>query len=370
MGEAYLKHYLAVFDPATNTIQVTNATNLTIRGSVRQQETLEEEDDPDTANFMAAQATRSALTEAFGSKRSKKAVQSTAENRQLGQGIEGATIADVITSNVVENEDEPVDLTVMARSAKPLPSANTTTDDIEEVYSISKLVIPSPASATLRQMPVEPWKAKLKAGSEVQLRTRYVAHRVGFIGKRVIQEESPKFNQQLQLLRYLELLIQIAQYCGNKSRRNKMPYVDDWPEGVLSPGVSASIVKQIVKHFFPDNVPSERAMTLLRTTIFALTLHIVPPSGKAGDGRLIAEPTDIQLDLAMEGVEVRKLYHELGCKVAPASDKDMIAWGYQRIVEKQKKKAKDGTSKMPKLMFAILKFPLSFPKSSTGRTKK
>lgn len=351
-------------------MKITDAKKLTVRGSVRQSKTLEENDDEDTANFMASQGTRAALTEAFGSKKSKKAVQSTAENRQLGQGIEGATIADVITSNMVDDEDEPVESTILARSAKPLPPANITTDDIEEVYSISKLVFPYPASTTLRQMPIEPWKAKLRAGLEVKVRTRYVANRITYIGKNVVEEETPKFVQQLQLLRYIELLIELAQFCGKQDRRRKMDFIDKWPEDAMTPGVSPGIVKQVVNHFFPDNTPSERAMTLLRTTILALTLHIVPPSGKVGDGRLITDPTDIHLDLAMEAAEVRKLYHELGCKLAPATDKDLIMWGLQRVLEKQKKKAKDGESKMPKQMFAFLKFPLNFPKTSMGRRRR
>lgn len=369
-GEQYLKHYLAVFDPETNNIKITDATSLTVRGSVRIQETLEQEDDAETAQFLASQATRSALTEAFGSKKSKKAVQATAENRSLGQGIEGATIAEVITANVVNDEDEPVEATIIARSAKPLPQANITTDDIEEVYSIAKLVIPSPAAKTLQLMPLEPWKAKLKKGSEIEgLRSRFVANRVGYIGKRVVQEPSAKFTQQLQLLRYIALLIEIAAFCGSKSRKRRMDFVDEWPEETLTPGVSPTIVKQVVNHFFPDNTPSERAMTLLRTTILALTLHIVPPSGKPGDGRLIVDPTDIQLDLALEAADARKLYHELGCKLAPATDKDLIAWGLQRIVEKAKRKNKEGDTKMPKPMFAVLKFPLNFPKASMGRRR-
>lgn len=361
---------MAVFDVETNKIKITEATSLTVRGAVRQQEELEQEDDEETAQFLASQATRSALTEAFGSKKSKKAVQATAENRQLGQGIEGATIAEVITANVVDNDDEPLESTIIARSGKPLPTANITTDDIEEVYSISKLVVPSPASRTLQLMPLEPWKATLKANKEVTVRTRFVANRVGYIGKRVVQEPSAKFTQQLQLLRYIELLIQIATYCGTKSRKRKMDFVDEWPEETLAPGVSPTIVKQIVNHFFPDNTPTDRAMTLLRTTILALTLHIVPPSGKSGDGRLIVDPTDIQLDLALEAAEAKKLYHELGCKLAPATDKDLVSWGLQRIVEKAKKKSKEGEGKSLKPTFAILKFPLNFPKASLGRRRK
>ncbi|RYF54528.1 MAG: hypothetical protein EOO29_55005, partial [Comamonadaceae bacterium] len=32
-----------------------------------------------------------------------------------------------------------------------------------------------------------------------------------------------------------------------------LDFIDKWPEGTLSPGVSMSVVKQVVNHFFPDN---------------------------------------------------------------------------------------------------------------------
>lgn len=371
-GEAHLKHYLAVYDPTINKLKVTEAKRLTVRGAIRQRPKLEESEDEDTQNFLASQGTRSALTEAFGSKKSKKAVQSMAENRQLGQGLEGATIADAITSHLADDEDdeESATATATARSNKPLPQANLSTDDVEEVYSIASLVLPLPASNTLKSMPIEPWKARMKAGKEVSgLRSRYVANRVTYIGKQVIESNHLKYVQQFQLLRYIEMLVEIAQFAAKQHRKYRMKSVNEWPEHTLTPGVSPVIVKQNVHHFFPENMPTERAMTLLRTTIFALTLHILPPSGKTGGEQLVAEPTDIQLDLAMEAPEVRKLYHELGCKVAPATDKDLIAWGYQKLVEKKKKKTEDGKA-LPKLMFAVLKLPLNFPKIGGQRRAK
>ena len=105
-NEAHTKHYIAVYDPATNKLKVTEATSLTVRPAIRQRPKLEESDDEDTQNFLALQGTRSALTEAFGSKKSKKAVQSMAENRQLGQGGEGATITNAITAHMADDEDE------------------------------------------------------------------------------------------------------------------------------------------------------------------------------------------------------------------------------------------------------------------------
>jgi len=371
-NEAHIKHYVAVFDPATNKLKVTEAKRLTVRGALRQRPKLDESDDEGTQNFLALQGTRSALTEAFGSKKSKKAVQAIAENRQLGQGLEGATIANAMASQIADDEDEeePTTATAAARSNKPLPQPNLRTDDIEEVYSLSALVQPSPASNTLRNMPIEQWGARMRANKEViGLRSRYVANRVTYIGKQVLESNDSKYVQQLQLLRYIELLIEIAQYAGKQDRRRRMKFVDEWPEHTLTQGVPPAIVKETVNQFFPDNTPSDRAMTLLRTSIFALTLHILPPSGKTGGSQLVAELTDIQLDLAMEAPEVRKLYHELGCKVAPATDRDLTSWGYTKLVDKKKRKTEDGTT-LPKPQFAVLKFPLNFPRASGQRRTK
>lgn len=363
-SESHLKHYVGIYDPTTNKLKLAEAKRLTVRGAIRQRPKPEESDDEDTQNLVALQGTRSALTETFGSKKSKKAVQSVQENRQLGQGLEGATIADAITSHLAdeEDEDEPATVIATARSNKPLPQPDLRTDDIEEVYSIASLVRPSPAQSTLRTMPIVGWKARLAVGKDVSgLHSRYVANRVTYIGKRVVDSNDTKYIQQFQLLRYIELLVEIAQFAAKQDRRRRMDFVDQWPDNALTVGVSPRILKQIVMHFFPDNMPTDRAMTLLRTTIFALTLHILPPSGKTDGGRLVTEPTDIQLDLAMEGAEVRKLYHELGCKVAPATDKELVAWGYTKLVEKKKKKMEHGKA-LPKPVFAVLKFPLTFPK--------
>jgi len=298
-----------------------------------------------------------------------------AENRMLGQGGEGATIAEAMIADISDEEEEDsVAAVAVARTNKPLPQPDLSTDDIEEVYSLSKLVFPRPASNTLKLMPVGLWTGRLRANKEIQnLRSRFVAHRVSYLGKRAISEPDPSavYEQQLQILRYIELLIEIAQFCSKIGHRKQLPFVDKWPENTISGGtnISPTIIRSIVNHFFPNNTASQHNMTLLKTTILALTLHIHPPSGSAGMNRLIVEPTDIQLDLALEIAEVRKFYHELGCKVAPANEKDLALWGYSKLLEKKKKKKdEDGnTMSAPKPVFAVLRFPLEFPKVSGGR---
>lgn len=373
--ENYLKHYIAVFDPATDRLQLTEAKALTVRSTIRQRPQLDDSDtDQNASNIPTSQGTRAALTEAFGSKKSKKAVQSMAENRQLGQGGEGATIAEAMIANMSDEEEDTSTAAAAMRTNKPLPQPNLGTDDIEEVYSLNRLIFPSPSSNILKLMPIGLWTGRLRANKEIQnLRSRFVANRISYLGKHAISESDPAgtYNQQIQILRYVELLVEIAQFCSKIGHRKQLPFVDKWPEGTItgSTNIPSSVIKSVVNHFFPNNVASQHSMTLLRTTILALTLHVHPPSGTAGANRLVTEPTDIQLDLALEVSEVRKLYHELGCKIIAAVDRDLTVWGYTKILEKKKKrKDEDGNAlSPPKPMFAVLRFPLDFPKASGGR---
>lgn len=369
-NEGHLKHYVAVYDPATNKLKLTEAKHLTLRGSLRQAQKIDEdEDDEDAAQIPTTSGTRTALTEAFGSKKSKKAVQAMAENRQLAQGIEGATIAEAIAANVKDEDDDEdmVDAAAIARSNKPLPVADLRTDDIEEVYGLSTLIKPQPASTTLSTLPVQSWIARLKAGKEVKVRSRFVANRIGYLGKaHIASPEDQRFLRQLQILYYLEIMIEINQFISKQSRFTRIPWHDKWPENTLSVGTPPRVVGAIMNHIFPEEKPTDRATTLLKSTILALTLHILPPSGQTGTNTLVAEPTDVQLDLAIEAAEARKLYHEIGCVVKPPTEKDLNIWGLAKWARKAEKKDGESGSKQ-KPMFAVLRFPLNFPKPSTGK---
>jgi DNA-directed RNA polymerase I subunit RPA49 len=115
-----------------------------------------------------------------------------------------------------------------------------------------------------------------------------------------------------------------------------------------------------MESFCPNGMgPSKFKMTLLRTTILALTLHIPPPSGRVGSGILANQPYDIQVDLNLQADEVRHLYRELGCKWESTSEAELERWGYVKL-----KKTKE-MGQAPR--FAKLKFPVEFPKMSRGR---
>lgn len=368
-----MKHYVAVFDENSGRLEVKEAKRLTVRGSIRQAPPVphgDEDEDVPMTNY----STRAALTEAFGTKKSKKAVQSVAENRQLAQGGEGAVIAEAMISNIAREDEEESTFAqsqLLARSNKPLPQPDLGTGDVHEVYHLNALVFPSPADATLKLMHTGTWTARLKAKKEIpDLRSRFVANRVGYLGLALLASaegtNDPKLLKQFQLLRYIDLLLQIQKYLSKQPRHGRINTPDKWPAKTMTDGTPPSILMPILKRFFPDMRPNTHSMTLLRATILALALHILPPSLQTKPGTLATEPTDLALDMAIEASEARKLYRELGCKVEGATDKELTIWGLEKI-----KKKKDESGQSPKApQLAKLALPLEFPKVSRGKVPR
>lgn len=369
-NDQYLRHYVAVYNPSTSSLQITQARKLTVRGSLRSHQKADTRDEAGPVLSGGQQGTRAALTEAFGSKKSKKAAQAIAENRMLGQGDEGATITNAMLAGVKE-EDSEEDTTrpSSVHTNKPLPPANLQTQDIKNVYSLNTLVHPEPASNTLKALNIGTWLARIKVDKEIkQLRSRFVANRLGVIAKmyKATEGDDDSLIQQFQLLRYITLLLEVYQYLNKQPRRRPVPDIDAWSPNTVSSDTPSILLQPILDHLFPDHTLSDRGITLLRTTIMALTLHITPPNREIQKTTLVTDPADIQFDLAIEPAEARKLFHELGCRVKPPSDRDLMLWGFNK--RSKKEKDNDGVAAAAgKPNFAVLSFPLNFPKASGGR---
>lgn len=389
VGENHLKHYIAVFDPASNRLQVTEAKRMTIRSNVRQvpsfAEDAGEEDDEQQQSQPSSQYTRAALTEAFGTKKSRKAVAAVAENRLLAQGGDKADnpISQAILSSVNDIDDGFLDLTTTenstaSRANKPLPQPDLSATEISQVYPLTSLVFPHPPATTLSQMPTASWKSQVLHKKEVTTRSRFVSSRVQDVVQRHLAEpESMEHLRTLQLLRYILLLVEIHTHTTRLPSRRPVPPPEKWPEQTISDTtLSTGFLAAVTRHFFPSSaggLPTTHAKTLLTTTILALTLQIPPPKFRPGAEILVADPTEIALDLALQPKDVAKLYRELGCKMDSVSDAELRSWGWDKLADRigNKVKGPDGDEvTIPRPKWAKLKFPLAFPKVSTGRPKQ
>jgi DNA-directed RNA polymerase I subunit RPA49 len=380
VAEKHIRHYLAIFDPTSNELKVTVAKKMTVRNSVRQLDQAEEDEDEGTSSFPPqTPSSRAALTEAFGTKKSKKAVASVAENRLLARGGENADnpLSSAILSTI-NDEDElndvanSIEAAASSRSNKPLPQADLSATEIRDVYPLSSLVFPGPPRTTLSQMPIAYWRDNIKSKKDVRSRSRFISNRVQYLTQAYLSnptEESVLLN--LQLLRYILLLIELHSYISRLPQRRPIPPPEKWPAKTTSDAsLSTAFLGKLTAHFLPTGQPTTHAKTLLTTTILALTLYIPPPKFQRGSKILLTEPTDIALDLALQPTEVSKLFRELGCKMESVSDGDLRAWGLEKAVGKAGRKIVDADGKeitLPKPKFAKLKFPIEFPKVSAGR---
>ncbi|KAK2804107.1 hypothetical protein FQN50_006735 [Emmonsiellopsis sp. PD_5] len=354
-------HYAAVYDPDAGTLQLVEVRKMT------------------KTNW----AQRTALTEAFGTKQSRKAVQSLAENALLSSSTAPGTTPSAAESALLSSIPSDAQSASSAQktaqaeiqAAKPLPQPNLSATHPSQVYAIDTLV-PN-GLATLRNLPVQDWQDAIAASEPVISTSRFVAHRV----ESVVRSGN---KTQLQLLRLIGILIEFSR-CLKSSRggpggasatsgAKKLPPREDLRRilsggGSSSASTSTSTSASAKPHFLPDTfldalrrkfVPqgsflSKTDITLLHTTICALSLHIPPASGAGfASNELSTDPADLRDDLRLDFQTICQYFRELGCKVDKPREGEFVRWGIKSKVEAGARRV------------AKLRVPVEFPKVSRG----
>ena len=368
-ADNHLKHYVGVYDPLSGLLDITEAKMMTVRSIVRQARPAEDDDEAPvqpTSNY----SSMSALTHTFGTKKSKKLVQSRAENVLHSRETDpnaANPLSEAILSSMPEAEAPPttpegriLDVAAAIQAAKPLPTPDLTATNVSQAYPLSNLVFPSPHGSTLAAMPTSKWRTLISEGREVHVAARFVAHRVAYITQAANVHPAPDSPQSttLQLLRYIYLLIEFARAIRRFRPGKGFPPVSTWTSGRLTDQseLPVSVLNGLAEKYCPHGTgPTKSDVTLLHTTILALTLHIPPPSGDHGDSVLATNPIDIEQDLSLAHEDAGRYWRELGCKIELATQKELGIWGMNRASEKA-----------IKAKYAKLRLPLVFPKVSKG----
>ncbi|KAF2773496.1 RNA polymerase I associated factor, A49-like protein [Teratosphaeria nubilosa] len=330
-------HYIAVFDPATNSLHIQPSHNLSLRVSPRQPEA---DANASPARTFAQQ--REALGREFGTKKAKKVIESRTVNA-IGQDTKGKGKKDDVQDAVLDSmadaaesapKKEQVDADLLA--SKPIPKPNLAADDIEEVYPFNTLIPPHEA----RLVTVKDWQDATRAEKELKFFHRYPATHVRHWGK---SEDV----QRLKALKYLALLLEFhdaLQSAGKPGK--KVPKKEfltkklgHWPE---------ALVDSVRRRFSnPANELPKWHLDNLYTHMCALALFI---EGFATNTSQLKE------DLKMENRQIGQYYQELGCKVGAPLEKEREKWGLN--------KAQAAATRV-----ARLKLPLEFPKARVGRKR-
>jgi len=334
--EQHQSHYIAVFDPATNKLQITPTHHLKLRSTPRK---ISEESRALKARTFAQQ--REQLGQEFGTKKAKKAIASKTENAIVKDGKKGvkndaqaAVLETMADSAASAPKKEDIEQDMLA--SKPIPKPDLSAETVEGVYTFNTLLPPGEA----RLVPVKDWQEKARANQEIMFSHRFPAHRVTSIGK---SDDILK----LKALSYLNLLLDFHDSLQNAGRAGKKVPKKEiltkklaaWPE---------TLVDMVRRRFSnPANELPKWHMDNLYTHMCALSLYV--------DG-WTTNTTDLKEDLKMENKQIVQYFNELGCKVGAPTEKERERMGVGKAVANA-------------MRMARLKMPLEFPKPRAGRRK-
>lgn len=331
-------------------------------------------------------AQKTALTNTFGTKQSKKMAQSMAENAQLSNAPSGSanpaetallsSMPGTVNGEATDMATKAANVQAQVQAAKPIPTANLSATHPVDVYAIETLV-PN-GHATLRQLPgIKEWMDTVNSGQAVTTTSRYVSRRV----EAVVKSGNVT---QLQLLRFIFLLLEFARSLRNGGPSSgpggkRLPTREDLRRVLSSTGTTPStsdgsssssgetlpdpIIDSIRRQFAPSGGHmSKNDLTLLHTTICALTLHIPPQPSKDASGfggnapsELATDPSDLRDDLRLDNPTVTQYFRELGCRVDKPRDTEFAKWG-----------VKGGKAEAASRRVARLRLPIEFPRVSRG----
>ncbi|KAI5285795.1 DNA-directed RNA polymerase I subunit rpa49 [Ascosphaera aggregata] len=366
--EALWNHYAAVYDSERGTLRIVQARNMVIRGSLRQRTKVNAESDVES-DFEPAtiREQRNALTEAFGTKQALRSVRSLAENALLynAEGSPNAVESALLSTMPNDSASKAQQKQAEIQAAKPLPTPNMAATAPADVYSIESLV-PN-GLATLRNMPVSEWEEAVENGAAVTTTSRFVAHRV---------ENCVNYGNKttLQVLRFILLLMEFAK-CLKPARgggaaagpgSKKLPPREDLRK-ILTAGtgdgvaksseyIPESVLDALRRRFVPQGtIMAKTDITLLHTTICALSLHI-PPTAKGfpNASELSTDPADLRDDLRLDASVTQQYFRELGCRVDKPRETEYALWGVKTKAEGNARR------------IARLRIPVEFPKLSRG----
>lgn len=285
---------------------------------------------------MASQ--RVALGQEFGTKKAKKAIASKTTNAitSASDGVKDdvqKTILEKIASEYDENEEIPLDVQL---ASKPIPQPDLNAETVEEVYPLSKLILPK----LMHFLSVKEWQEKARKEENILQPHRFTAYRVASIGK-------TNDVSKLKALRYIGLLLQFHDALEKAGRDgHKIPKKEILAEKLKE--YPKGLIEGMPIFGTANRTLGKWQMEYLHTNICALSLYVDNWS---------TDTSNIRDDLKLDQKTISQYFQELGCKINGMTEKERTG--------KKLTKAQANTVKM-----ARLKLPLEFPKLSIrGRRK-
>ncbi|OQO03437.1 hypothetical protein B0A48_10100 [Cryoendolithus antarcticus] len=332
-----LTHYIAVYDPTTQTLDFTPAQHTTLRSTLRSE--TQQVENSNRERTIGKQ--REILGETFGTKKAKKAIASKTVNAITKGGnaqgkpndVETAILGSVAEKAAhIKTEEEEAEA---ALAAKPIPMPNLKAERVEDVYALDILIPPSDQ----RLVQIKDWQDNALADIPMDFSNRMTAFRVSEIAK------AGEYTK-LKALGYLNALLEFHEALAPAGRGGKkvpkkevlVKKMSTYPE---------TLIDSVRRRFTPGNELNKFQQDYLYTHICALALYV---------DNFTVEMSNLKDDLKLENKQLAQYFSELGCRVSPPTEKEREVWKMTKAMASATKVAK-------------LKLPLEFPRARAGRRR-
>ena len=329
--DTVLNHFLAIIDPKSGEVEIVQAKKMVVRGTVRSKQAPPEAmevkkgkqvwltprpphrlrvlPNPTLTILQTHSEMRMELGEAFGTKKSKKALQAVAENAMLAESARGKLREDDrALVNTIKDSSQHMSTREELQAAmdygRSVPRGNYDADEIQDVYVPSEII----GAEVLNSIPVLDWQETVEKLEAVQVPSRFVANRI----VRLAGEESV---QKLKLLRYLLWLIILYTTASvGKERGTKMIARRDQLRELLAPAPEF-VIENIRRKFSDSGVMRKAHIDLLLThcCVFACILD---------DFEL--NTLDLREDLKIEQKRLNLYFSEIGARMKQSRAGDTV----------------------------------------------
>lgn len=336
-ADALLKHYVGVYDPETGKMEVMEARKMVVRGSVRAQQAVAEDE---LSRDMRER--RNILGQTFGTKKARKAIASVTENAispdKSARNKDKPAKFDATTAAILSNMSESTkgmatrdELAQRVEDAKPRPKANRDAKQVQDVYTTDELI----GKEVMKAIPVKIWQDAIKART-LEVPHRYVAGRVEHVQSNI---------EKVKILRYMQLLMHVLNSCKTTRGIRNLPRRDELKR--ILEDIPESVLESIKRKFTDGPMITTFGADLIKTHLCALACIV---------DNYEVNTYDLQEDLKLDTKTMSQYFMEIGAKITALGETERRKLGLEKSVAAQRRVAK-------------LKLPLEFPKVSFGRRK-
>ncbi|KAF2212064.1 hypothetical protein CERZMDRAFT_42303 [Cercospora zeae-maydis SCOH1-5] len=335
-----LSHYVAIYDPAKQTLQLAPAHHLHLRSTLR----AEAREMERKSKTMGQQ--REALGQEFGTKKAKKAIASKSTNALTGDAgksndVQSAILESVgettagLASKLTETEQDEA-----ALRAKPIPWPNLAADTPEKAYPFDTLIPPNDA----RLVKTADWKEAADDDMKIGFKHQFPVSRFGFLAKQ--EGDSLRF----KALKYLTLLLEFRDSLSAGGRAGRKVPKKELLQKKLPPSRWPSELVDSVRRRFANDSGQELGkwqQDRLATHICALAMFV---------DNWNCDIWHLKDDLKTDMKDLTSYFNELGAKVKKPTEAERVRMGMT--------KAQATATRIARIVV-----PLDFPKVRQGKRR-